>query len=831
MKDKPPSVTNGSSSTDALTAASVPTRMLDGASSDNARSTSTPNDGTALATTEDGVVGTQGSTALQADQLRSTFGVDGTGVKVGVLSDSFNVLGGAAADEADGDLPASGVTVLADGQPGDTDEGRAMLELVHQIAPGAQLFFATVGSSDAAMAANIQALRNAGCNIIIDDTTFFDEPFFQPDAISQAIDNVVANGAMYFTAAGNDASNAYQSVWRGTNGDTQFNFNSGAGAAITSQSVNVTIFPGASVIFDLQWDQPFHSPSSEFELLVTDQSGGSFTATGGANTPGDVAEADFALQNNTASPISTTLNVAIDRLSGPDPSLIKYIASGDGQPVSIDGANTGTVFGHHEDPNAITVGAANSAMPTMPESFTSSGAGSDLLFDANGNPINQPVSKVDLTGVDGINTSLPGGLSDFFGTSASVATAAAVAALIEQAAPGHSNTQIEQALENTAENIGAHAITGFGLVQALQAAASLVNPPPPVATTADMILRRSDGSYEIYDIGNNSILAAYSLGQVGSDYKVAGLGDFDGRDTTDMLLRSSTTGAFEVYDISNNNIISAASFGQVGNEWQVAGFGNFNASDATGMMMRDNGTGGFELYDISDNSISSASAIGQVGLEWQVAGFGKFNGDGTTDMLLRDSLTGTFEVYDIEHGEVTSASSLGQVGSEWQVAGFGDFNGSGATDMMMRDTLTGAFELYDISNNKITSARSIGDVGLEWQVAGFGSAAGVGTSDMILRDTLTGAFEVYDISNSQLTAAASLGQVGLDWQVGGIAVDPPIRSSMSSSQLAIERSHALLVQAISGFSSGGAVTSTLASAPAQEFTAALIASNPLHHAG
>ena len=120
--------------------------------------------------------------------------------------------------------------------------------------------------------------------------------------------------------------------------------------------------------------------------------------------------------------------------------------------------------------------------------------------------------------------------------------------------------------------------------------------------------------------------------------------------------------------------------------------------------------------------------------------------------------------------------------------------------------------------------------GLEWQVAGFGPANGVGTSDMVLRDSLTGAFEVYDISDNKLTGAASLGQVGLDWQVGGIAVDPPIKSSVSSSQLALERSHALLVQAMSSFSNGDAVTSTLANALPQESPAPLIASNPLHHA-
>src|SRR5262249_55442254 len=51
------------------------------------------------------------------------------------------------------------------------------------------------------------------------------------------------------------------------------------------------------------------------------------------------------------------------------------------------------------------------------------------------------------------------------------------------------------------------------------------NPPPPPGTTADMILRHgADGFYEIYDIGSNSLLAAFQLGQVGTDWKFVGLG-------------------------------------------------------------------------------------------------------------------------------------------------------------------------------------------------------------------------------------------------------------------------------------------------------------------
>src|SRR5258707_910870 len=96
------------------------------------------------------------------------------------------------------------------------------------------------------------------------------------------------------------------------------------------------------------------------------------------------------------------------------------------------------------------------------------------------------------------------------------------------------------------------------------------NPPPPAATTADMILRGSNtspavaGQYEIYDIGNNSVLAGYSLGQVGTEFQFFGLGNFNGSETTDILLRNSNTAAFEAYHTSKNNITAAASFGAVG---------------------------------------------------------------------------------------------------------------------------------------------------------------------------------------------------------------------------------------------------------------------------
>src|SRR5262249_9647340 len=113
------------------------------------------------------------------------------------------------------------------------------------------------------------------------------------------------------------------------------------------------------------------------------------------------------------------------------------------------------------------------------------------------------------------------------------------------------------------------------------------NPSPSGGTTAAMVLRGANssaavaGQYEIYDIGNNAILAGYLLGQAGTDYQFAGLGRFFDCDTVDMMLRSASTGAFEVYDIANNNITNAAALGTVGMSWQVGGFADFNNDGMT----------------------------------------------------------------------------------------------------------------------------------------------------------------------------------------------------------------------------------------------------------
>ena len=149
----------------------------------------------------------QGDVAMRSDIARTTFGVDGSGVTVGVLSDSFDSQGGAAGDVASGDLPP-GIVVLQDAAG--SDEGRALMQIVHDVAPGAALAFQTAVFGQAAYAQGISDLAAAGADVIVDDLIYLAEPMFQDGIVAQAVDEVVTDsGVAYFSSAGNNGRDAY----------------------------------------------------------------------------------------------------------------------------------------------------------------------------------------------------------------------------------------------------------------------------------------------------------------------------------------------------------------------------------------------------------------------------------------------------------------------------------------------------------------------------------------------------------------------------------------------------------------------------------------------
>jgi hypothetical protein len=418
--------------------------------------------------------------------------VTGAGITVGVISDSFNNLGGAAQDEANGALPpAAKVHVLKDLGSGGTDEGRAMMQVVHDLVSDATLDFYTADVSEQDFANGIIALANAGAKVIVDDVSYFDEPFFQTGVIANAIHTVEQEGVTYLTSAGNDAATAFQAAWTAISGT--FDGVSLTDAESFGGSLVQTVTLGAnssvSVPFLFEWNLPYGSAQVD-DIEVHVFSGGQ--SLGVVTNVTSNPWIGFSL------PGGATYQIAIVNPFGADPGLIKEIVSGNGLPVTVSGANTGTVFGHHMSPDAITVGAVDSAnapafgVTLQNEKFSSSGLGTELLFNFNGTAVSpaQNLSPIAISGIDDIRTTVSGGLGDFFGTSAAAPSVAGVVADMLQANPNLTPSQIKTLLEQSATSFGDPSVAGAGLVnaaKAVQLAQQLLGTISIVATRAEAV--------------------------------------------------------------------------------------------------------------------------------------------------------------------------------------------------------------------------------------------------------------------------------------------------------------------------------------------------------
>ncbi|HEV8605304.1 MAG TPA: S8 family serine peptidase [Tepidisphaeraceae bacterium] len=498
----------------------------------------------ALFTTHVGNTTTQGDAAMRADVARSTYNFTGAGVKVGILSDSFDTGSGSyATDISTGDLPA-GVQILQD-SPGGTDEGRGMAQIVHDVAPGASIAFATANGGQSGFANNIRALANAGAKVIVDDVQYFAEPMFQDGPISQAIDDVVAAGAVYFSAAGNEGHDAWSDDYTpattynknafGSNpgaprfgGGTSHDFDPGPGV---DDKQTFSLDAGQRLTITLQWDQPFFSISggggsrADMDVFVLDAASNRIVAGGTDNNVGGDAVEVVQFINPFGS--SHEYNLLIVRAGGVSPTLLKYVFFGPAAFGEFAQPQAGTIYGHSNAAGAVAVAAAPFYQtpafgfdPPIVEYYSSAGPSPILFSEAGGviTPITRQQPKV--TAPDGGNTTFFGqdsgqdadSFPNFFGTSAAAPHAAAVAALLLQANSNLSPAQVAAAMENTALDMDEPATggfdagldfrTGYGLIQADAAIRSVL--PAGSISGRFFIDRNGDG---VFDAGENGLEA------------------------------------------------------------------------------------------------------------------------------------------------------------------------------------------------------------------------------------------------------------------------------------------------------------------------------------
>lgn len=482
-----------------------------------------------------GLVTTQGEIAMHSGIARDIFMVTGAGAKVGVLSDSYNKKFGNPANDdiLKGDLPGVGfdtdgnpvpnpvndtdVEVLKDFPYLGSDEGRAMLQIIHDIAPEANLAFRTGFINPVDFANGIIELKDAGCNVIVDDITYITEPFFSDGIVAQAVNSVVAEGVSYFSAAGNFGSKSYENTF--IEGDppvglsgTAHNFAGTDGYDIL-QSISLE---EGSYLLVLQWDDgsDFGSTTTDLDIYLANTGGNTLFGFNRVNIGGDPIEVlPFTVGEGGAE-----ANLVIVKSEGSENVRFKYIVFR-GQLTMNEYTDVGnsTIVGQANAEGAIAVGAvlysntpAYGVDPPTIASFSSRGGtlinGVDRL-------------KPEIAAPNGVNTTVElGGFNlegdlfpNFFGTSAAAPHAAAVAALLFDAKSRFydatiSPEEVREILTTTALDMevpGYDPASGYGFILADAALITLANPSPLISGLSyDTTLMPGFDSIQITISGN-----------------------------------------------------------------------------------------------------------------------------------------------------------------------------------------------------------------------------------------------------------------------------------------------------------------------------------------
>jgi len=502
--------------------------------------------------THTGSVNSEADTTHRAAPARNTFAVGGSGVKIGVLSDGIQYLDNS---QYNGDL--GNVTILP-GQSGSGREGTAMLELIKDLAPDAELYFATAFNGPASFAENILNLRSNGCDIIVDDVIYFAEPPFQDGIIAQAVNSVTADGALFFSSAGNQGSVRYgtSSTWEGDFVDSGQSLEGYGGKIHAFGSTNYNVVLGTGFGVDLFWADPAGASTNDYDLYLLNSSGTSVLYV--SNNPQTGTQDPY--ERIGSYPPAGSRVVVVKNSGAPRFLRVQTLAG------SLKVRTGGATYGHSAATNAFSV-AAVSAFNSFPDSFDtfatvenfSADGPRRAFFQADGAPITpgnftssggHVRPKPDITAADGAMTTVPG-FQPFYGTSAAAPHAAAIAALLWSYDPTLSPTQIRTALTSSAldiESPGFDINSGAGIVMADSALATL--PPRPVIAAGSATLVYESHPNNALDPGE-TVTVTLSLTNRGS------------ADTTNLIGTLLNTGGVS-FASSPQNYGTLSAYGGVG---------------------------------------------------------------------------------------------------------------------------------------------------------------------------------------------------------------------------------------------------------------------------
>jgi len=386
-----------------------------------------------------GSVTTQGDVIHRTAEVRSNYNQYGTCIRVGVITDGVD---SRAEAQATGDLPpdGDGLYVLQNNYGG--DEGTALLEIIHDMVPGAGLYFHDCGLNTIQFNYAVDQLLAAGCNVICDDVGWLTEPFFEDGVVAQHYSDIINSreDVIFTSSAGNAGQTHNQSFFYPCSGDPAYHDFSAGTTEFTDLYLHLDI--GENVIVILQWNDPFGNSNNDYNLYLysLDQSEFVTGSTIAQNGVGYDPLEYFIYQEDGT--YAGDFAIKVHQYDAVDKVLEVYIYPGGDYTENIVYANNispvDAIFGHASVPGVIATGAVHTDNLNTIAPYSSQGPTLKFTYDTLGREASQTfntpfvvgVAGVYITGAGGFGQQDPYGNYWFYGTSASAPHSAGLVAQI-----------------------------------------------------------------------------------------------------------------------------------------------------------------------------------------------------------------------------------------------------------------------------------------------------------------------------------------------------------------------------------------------------------------
>lgn len=366
----------------------------------------------------------EGKALIGADDWQGRLGLTGKGVKIGILDVGFKGYSSLLGSELPPSVVVKSFRADRDIEAGE-DHGTACAEIIHDIAPEAQLYLVNV-ETEVEWGLAVGWLISQEVDIISHSLGWFAGPGDGTGFFGEAVKRVRDNGILWVNAAGNAAQNHWSGIWQDPDADGLLNFT-------PQENANpIQVNSGEEVFVFLRWDDPWEGSTNDYDLYLLDQE---------YNV--------VARSENSQSGFQNPIEWIRYYVSDPGTYYIVVKNAGGAAVVDFDlfaipgdlghSVAAGSILSPADAYSAIAVGAVYWENPDELQTYSSRG------------PTRDGRVKPDFVAPDGVSTQT---YYHFFGTSAATPHIAGAAALIKQLHPEYTADQIESFLTQRAIDLG-----------------------------------------------------------------------------------------------------------------------------------------------------------------------------------------------------------------------------------------------------------------------------------------------------------------------------------------------------------------------------------------